>query len=78
MSNAAARSSRMRTEDFDSALALRSTSVTEIKAVSVEWQLLNTDWLLSSRLFCERKEDTWLNTTRSSDFAMNGRREMGL
>ncbi len=76
MSNAADRSSRMRTEDLDSAFALRSASVTESKAVSVEWPLLNPDWLLFSRLFCERKEDTWLNTMRSSDFAMNGMREV--
>ncbi len=65
----------MRSEDLDSTLALCSASVTGNKVVSVEWPLLNPDWLLSSKLLCERKEDTRLNTTRSSDFAMNGRRK---
>ncbi len=44
----------------------------------VEWPLLKPDWLASSLLFCKRNNDTWLKTTRSSVFAMNGRRETGL
>ncbi len=55
-------------EDLDSALALCDASVTEREAISVEWPHFNLDWLLSNRLFCENKGDTWLNTTRSSDF----------
>ncbi len=41
-------------------------STTESKAVSVECPLLKPDWLLPRRLFCVRKAETWLNTTRSS------------
>ncbi len=67
----------MRTDDLDSALGIHSDSVTDSKGVSVEWPLLNPDWLLSSRLFCERKEETWLNTTHF-DFAMKGLRDTGL
>ncbi len=46
--------------------------------VSVECPCLNPDWLVSSRLFFDRNEDNWLKTTRSSVFAMNGRRDSGL
>ncbi len=52
--------------------------MTEISAVSVEWPLLKPDCLASSLLFCERNNETWLKTTRSSVLAMNGRRETGL
>ncbi len=40
MSKAADRSSKMSTEDLEAALASLRTSVTEIRAVSVEWPLL--------------------------------------
>ncbi len=64
-------------EDLEAVLAsLRSS--TESKAVSVECPLLKPDWLLSRRLFCVRNAVTCLNTTRSSVFAMKGRRETGL
>ncbi len=49
-------------------------SVTESRAVSVEWMLLKPDCLLSRRLFCARNEESWLNTTCLSVFAMNGRK----
>ncbi len=78
VSKAAERSSRMRTDDLESAFAIRKASVTDNSAVSVEWPLLKPDWLASSLLFCERNNDTWLKTTHSSVFAMNGRRETGL
>ncbi len=78
MSNAADISSRMRTDDLESAFAIRRASVTDSRAVSVEWPLLKPDWLASSLLFCERNNETWLKTTRSSVLAMNGRRETGL
>ncbi len=68
----------MRTDDLVSAFAIRRASVTESSAVSVECPHLKPDWLASSRLFFERKEDSWLKTTCSSVFAMNGRRETGL
>ncbi len=55
---AADRSSRMRTDDFESAFAIHRVSLTERSAVSVEWPLLKPDWLASSLLFCERNNDT--------------------
>ncbi len=75
---AAERSSRMRTDDLESAFATRRASVTESSAVSVEWPLLKPDCLASSLLYCERNSESWLKTTRSSVFATNGRRETGL
>ncbi len=82
VSKAADRSSRMRTDDLESAFAIRRAirraSVTESSTVSVEWPLLKPDCLASSLLFCERNNETWLKTTRSSVLAMNGRRETGL
>ncbi len=75
VSKAADRSSRMRTDDLESAFAICRASVTESIAVSVEWPLLKPDCLASSLLFCERNNETWLKTTRSSVLAMNGRRE---
>ncbi len=78
VSKAADRSSRMRTDDLESAFAIRRASVTDSSAVSVEWPLLKPDCLASSLLFCERNNETWLKTTHSSVLAMNGRRETGL
>ncbi len=78
VSKAADRSSRMRTDDLESAFAIHRASVTESSAVSVEWPLLKPDCLASSLLFCERNNGTWMKTTRSSVLAMNGRRETGL
>ncbi len=78
VSKAADRSSRMRTDDLESTFAIRRASVTESSAVSVECPLLKPDWLASSLLFCERNNETWLKTTRSSILSMNGRRETGL
>ncbi len=78
MSKAADRSSRMKTDDLESAFAIRRASVTESSAVSVECRRLNPDWLASSRLCFDRNDDNWLKTTRSSVLAMNGRRETGL
>ncbi len=68
---AADRSSRMRTDDFESAFAIHRASVTESSAVSVECPLLKPDCLGSSLLFCERNNETWLMTTRSSVLAIN-------
>uniref|UniRef100_A0A672PPC0 SEC31 homolog B, COPII coat complex component n=1 Tax=Sinocyclocheilus grahami TaxID=75366 RepID=A0A672PPC0_SINGR len=65
-------------EDLEYALASLRASTTESKAVSVEYPLLKPDWLQSRRLFCVRKAETLLNTTRSSVFAMKGRRETAL
>ncbi len=45
MCKAADRSSRMRTDDLESAFAIRRASVTESSAVSVEWPLLKPDCL---------------------------------
>ncbi len=78
MSKAADRSSKISIEDLESALASLRASTTENKAVSVECPLQKPDWLLSRRLFCVRKAETWLNTDCSSVFAMKGRRKTGL
>ncbi len=78
MSKAADRSSNISMENLESALVSLKASTTESKAVSVECPLLKSDGLLSRRLFCVRKAETWLNTSRSSVFAMKGRRETGL
>ncbi len=78
VSKAADRSSRMRTDDLESAFAIRRASVTQSSAVSVKWPLLKPDCLVSSLLFCERNKETWLKTTCLSVLAMNGRREIGL
>ncbi len=78
VSKAAERSNRMRTDDLESSFAIRRASVIESSAVSVEWPLLKPDCLASSLLFCERNNETWLKTTRSSVLSMNGRRETGL
>ncbi len=78
VSKAADRSSRMRTDNLESAFAVRRASVTESSAVSVEWPLLKPDCLASSLLFCERNNETLLKSTRSSVLAMNGRGETGL
>ncbi len=80
VSKAADRSSNISEydEDLEAILASLRSSTTESKSVSVECPLLKPDWLLSRRLFCVRKAVTWLNTTRSSVFAMKGRRETGL
>ncbi len=51
VSKAADRSSRMRTDDLESAFVICRASVTESSAVSVECPRLTPDWLASSRLF---------------------------
>ncbi len=78
VSNAADRSSRMRTDDLELVLPIRKASVTESSTVSVEWPLLKPDCLASTLLFCERNNETWLKTIRSSVLAMNGMKETGL
>ncbi len=78
ISKAADRSSKISNEDPEATLASLRASTTESKEVSVECPLPKPDWLLSRRLFCARKAETWLNTTHSSVFAMKGRRETGL
>ncbi len=40
--------------------------MTESSAVSVEWPPLKPDCVASSLLFCERYNETWFKTTRSS------------
>jgi len=61
VSKTADRSSRMRTEDLEAALASLRVSITESRAVSA----------FETRLFCARNEKIWLKITRSSVFAMN-------
>jgi len=71
------RSSRMRTEGLEAALASLRASITESRAVSVECLLLKPD-LLSKWLFCVRKEEIWLKIILLSVFATNGRRDTRL
>ena len=78
MSNAADRSRRIRTAEWETAWAPWSASVTARSAVSVEWAGLNPDWLGSSRLFCERWRESWLETTRSRVFERKERSDTGL
>ncbi len=61
VSNAANRSSKISNEDLEASLASLKASTTESKAVSVECPHLKSDWLLSRRLVCEIKAETWLN-----------------
>jgi len=44
----------MRTGDLEAALASLKASVTERRAVSVEWLVLKPEWSLSRSLFCVR------------------------
>ncbi len=78
VSKAADRCCNISNEDLEAVLASLRSPKTESKAVSVECPLLKPDWLLSRRLFCVRNAVTWLNTTRSSVFAIKGRRETSL
>ncbi len=58
----------MRTNDLESAFAIRKASVTDSNAVSVERLLLKPNWLMFSWLFWEINNDIGLKTTRSSVF----------
>ncbi len=62
MIKAADRCSKISNADLEAALASLRASTTESKAVAIEYPLLKPDWLLSSRLFCVKKAETWLNT----------------
>ncbi len=68
VSKVADRSSRMRTDDLESAFAIRRASVTGRSAVSVEWPLLKPDCLASSLLFWERNNEISLKTTHARCF----------
>ena len=76
MSNPADRSSRMMTDDLKAALAVWRAVVTDRRAVSVEWPVLKPDWLGYSRLFLERKFDSW--AARSIVFEKKGSSDTGL
>ena len=78
MSNAADRSRRIRTAEWEAAWAACRASVTARSAVSVEWACLKPDWFGSSRLFCERWRESWLDTTRSSVFERKESSDTGL
>ena len=77
VSKAADRSSRISAEDFPSALAALKASVTDSKAVSVEWPLLKPDCFGSSRSFLVRKSVTCFATALSTAFDRNGSSEIG-
>ncbi len=82
VSKAAARSSNISNEDLEAVLASLRSSTTESKAVSggmstSEARLVTVQEIVLCRI-SSRMAVTWLNTTRSSVFAMKGRRETGL
>jgi len=54
-----------RRQDWPAALAAFRASVTDKKAVSVEWPLLKPDWFGLRRLFCDRNSETCLKTAFS-------------
>ncbi len=60
----------MRTDDLESAFAIRKASVTDSSAVSVECPLLKSDWLKSSWLFCERNNVAKLCTLQENTVQM--------
>ncbi len=55
MSNAADRSSKMSTENLETARASLRASVTESRAVSVEWPLVKPDCLLL--VLCKKQRE---------------------
>ncbi len=75
---AADRSSKISNEDLEAVLASLRASTTESKAVSVECPLLSQTGCCQGGCSVLERQRTWLNTTRSSVFAMKGRRETGL
>ena len=77
VSKAADKSSQIRTDDWAEAFATLNASVTDKRAVSVEWPLLKPDCLGSSKLFWDRKSETCLKTTFSRIFDKKARRETG-
>ena len=70
VSKAAERSRRIRR----GACAAWRDTLTARSADSVEWPGLNPDWWVSSRLFCEKKEESWSEAAHSCDFDIKGRR----
>ncbi len=58
VSKAADRSSKMSTEDLEAALASLRASVTESRAVSVEWPLLKPDWfVVQNVVLCKKQRE---------------------
>ena len=66
MSKAAERSRRIRTEEREAVCAVCRDSLTARSAVSVEWPGLKPDWWVSSRLFWEKKAESWRGSTFNS------------
>lgn len=62
ISKVAKRSYKIRNEDWLSVFTDFRISITVSCAVSVEWPLLKPHWFESSRLFWERKSETWVKT----------------
>ena len=67
----------MRTEERKAACAVWRDSLTARSAVSVEWPGLKPDWWGSSRLFWEKKAESWLEAARSMVLERNGRSDTG-
>ena len=77
VSKAAERSRRMRTEERVAACAVWRDSLTARSAVSVECPGLKPGWWGSSRLFWEKKAESWLEAARSMVLERNGRSDTG-
>ena len=52
-------------------------SLTARSAVSVQWLGLKPDWWGSSRLFWEKKAESWLEAAHSMVLERNGRSDAG-
>ena len=65
VSKAAERSRRIRTEEREAACAVCRDCLRARSAVLVEWPGLKPDWWGSSRLFWEKKAESWLEAARS-------------
>ena len=76
VSKAAERSRRIRTEEREAACAVCRDSLTA-SAVSVEWPGLKSYWWGSSRLFWEKKAESWLEAAHSMVLERNGRSDTG-
>ncbi len=57
VSKAADRFSKMSTEDLEAALASLRASVTESRAVSVEWPLLKPDVVVQKVVLCKKQRE---------------------
>ncbi len=77
VSKAADRSSKMSTEDLEAVSASLRASVTRVGQSQLSGHSEARLVVVQNVVLCKKQRE-WLNTTCSSDFAMNGRRDTGL